>query len=246
MTSFEDFYINCPCCSAWLIGKKAKADSVNQSVLYSDGMIINDLIPANPQKIVLCPACGYLFWLQPDACHNSISDSERLTAYTWPSWRFFGCNLLDNNGRIALINHYWNALKLLRPISVEQEIIIRKSLLWAYNDLYRDADAWRFVDVVNGKINFFYWIISRKFSRKGRALFDSEKPRFETNLLRLIEILEQDANAEPAIIAEFYRELGDFRMAAQFLSKIVRRTHFINLLISHIQLGDKSVFKVAG
>lgn len=246
MTSFEDFYISCPCCSSWLIGKKAKADSVNQSVLYSDGMIINDLIPANPQQIVLCPACGFLFWMQKDACHNSIPESDKLTAYSWPNWRFFGCNLLDNHGKIALINHYWKAIELLQPLSVQQEIIVRKSLLWAYNDLYRDANTWRFVDVVRGKINFFYWIISRKFNRKGRALFESERRHFEANIHRLIELLERDPNSEPAVIAELYRELGEFEKAMLHLSKIVRRTHYINLLNTHIQLRDKSVFKVAG
>ena len=246
MTSFEDFFVKCKCCEAFLIGKTPKTETVSQSALYSDGMIINDLIPLNPQKLVLCPACGYLFWLQQEDCLAAIAVEDEQKAYQWNSWRFFGCNLLDNKGRMALINHYWVALEKLNYIAVSQEIIIRKSLLWAYNDLYRDAGSWQFSDFLNGKISFNYWLSSKRFDQQGVELFSSEKERFTANLERLIYLLESSGTAEIAELAELYRELGDFDKASTLLQGVLRRTHFIGLLNKHVLEKNKKVFKVAG
>jgi len=246
MTSFEDFYIQCACCEAWLIGKTSKVETVSQSLLFSDGMIINDLIPANPQKLVLCPACGKFFWIQKEQCLDTLPEAEHETAYPWTSWRFFGCNLLDNRGRIALINHYWRSLALLTPIIQQQEIWIRQSLLWAYNDLYRDAEKWQFGDFFKGKVSLRYLLSSRSFNKRGVAFFEAERPRINENILALIHLLEQDEKAEPAMIAELYREMGDFVKAAENLKSIVRKTHYINMLNKFVQAGNRAVFKVAG
>ncbi len=246
MTSFEDFYIQCNCCESWLIGKTSKVETVSQSLLYSDGMIINDLIPANPQKLVLCPACGKFFWIQKENCLETIPEADQETAYPWTSWRFFGCNLLDNRGRKSLINHYWRSLELMTPLNQQQEIWIRQSLLWAYNDLYRDAEKWQFGDYLKGKVSLRYLLNSRSFNKEGVAFFGAESKRIEANVLALIHLYEQDDTTEPAMIAELYREIGDFVKAAEILKTIVRKTHYINMLNKCVQAGNKAVFKVAG
>jgi hypothetical protein len=246
MTSFEDFYIQCNCCEAWLIGKTPKVETVSQSLLYSDGMIINDLIPANPQKLVLCPACGKFFWILKENCLEAIPEIDQVIAYPWTSWRFFGCNLLDNRGRKALINQYWQSLELMKPLSQQQEIWIRQSLLWAYNDLYRDAERWRFSDLLKGRVSLRYLLNSRLFNKEGVAYFESEKKRIEANVLALINLYEQDEASEPAMIAELYREIGNFVKAAEILRNIIRKTHYINMLNKCVQAGNRAVFKVAG
>lgn len=246
MTSFENYYLQCPCCKSWLTGKQAKSDSINQSLLYSDGMIISDLQPINQQKIVLCPACAAFFWRHEQTIEKDEAVLQGFHAYPWSSWHLFGCNLLSNAGRKALIKHYWYVLEKIRPLEEKQEITVRKSLLWAYNDLYRDALSFSIKDVYNDKFSLQSWLNLRLFHKKNRLFFEAEQAEFQKNLLQLIALTEKTPEPDAAELAELYREAGDFKKAAELIETIDRRTHFINSLIKHIQKGERLVFKVAG
>jgi len=246
MTSFENYYLQCPCCKSWLTGKQAKSDSINQSQLYSDGMIISDLQPISQQKIILCPACAAFFWRHQQTIENDEAVLQGFHAYPWSSWHLFGCNLLSNAGRKALIEHYWYVLEKIRPLEEKQEIAIRKSLLWAYNDLYRDALNFSIKDVYNDKFSLQSWLNLRLFHKKNQLFFEAEQAEFQKNLLRLIALTEKMPEPDTAELAELYREAGDFKKAAEIIETIDRRTHFINSLINHIQKGERLVFKVAG
>lgn len=246
MTSFENYYLQCPCCKSWLTGKQANSDTVNQSLLYSDGMIISDLLPIIEQKIVLCPACAIYFWRDKQTIEKDEAVLNGFHTYPWSSWHLFGCNLLTNAGRKALVKHYWCLLKRIDFVDEKQEITIRKSLLWAYNDLYRDSLSFCFKDLYNNRFSFRSWLSLRLFHKRNRLFFESEQAEFQTNLLRLIALTEKMPEPDPADLAELYREAGDFKKAAEIIEKIDRRTHFINSLIKYIQNNERRVFKVAG
>jgi hypothetical protein len=246
MTSFENYYIQCPCCTSWLMGKSAKTESVSQSILYSDGMIVSDLLPINPQKIVLCPACAYFFWHDSQPVIQDEAQLNGFQPYPWSSWHLFGCNLLYNAGRKALINHYWHVLKSQRPLDQAKEISIRKSLLWAYNDLYRECQSISFKDFYKGKLSLRSWINLRRFNKESQRYFEAEKENFLNNLKPLIRLTEKEPDVDPAVLAELYREAGDFDKATKALSGIIRRTHFISSLQKYIQARNRHVFKVAG
>jgi hypothetical protein len=119
-------------------------------------------------------------------------------------------------------------------------------LLWAYNDLYRDAEKWQFSDFIKGKVSLHYLLNSRSFNKDGVAFFVAEKQSIEANVLALIHLYEQDDTTEPALIAELYREIGNFVKAAEILKNIVRKTHYINMLNEYVKRGNKAVFKIAG
>ncbi len=246
MTSFENYYLQCPCCNSWLTGKQANSDTVNQSLLYSDGMIISDLTPIIQQRIVLCPACAIYFWRDKQTLEKDEAVLKGFHTYPWSSWHLFGCNLLSNAGRKALVKHYWNLLKRIDSLDEQQEITIRKSLLWAYNDLYRDALSFSLKDMFSSKFSFRSWNNLKLFHKENRVFYESEQAEFQSNLLKLIALVEKMPEPDPAELAELYREAGDFKKAAKIIEKIDRRTHFINSLIKYINNSDRRIFKVAG
>ncbi|MBU1370768.1 MAG: hypothetical protein KJ754_11960, partial [Bacteroidetes bacterium] len=69
---------------------------------------------------------------------------------------------------------------------------------------------------------------------------------FLDNLKPLIRLTEKEPDVDPAVLAELYREAGDFDKATAALSGIIRRTHFISSLQKHIKARKRHVFKVAG
>lgn len=246
MTSFELFYVQCPCCEAWLTGKKAKADTINQSVLFSDGMVISDLFPVNPQKLVCCPGCSHVYWLESCHEHQKVDGISALGPYAWGSWRFFGANLTENRGRMALIRHYLRIIDQLKPFEPEREIYLRYALLWAYNDLYRNRNEGALGRLLSSHSSLRVRLNLFIFHREGKRLFDANYDGFSRNLERLIELLEANPPDDQIQLVELYREAGKFEQAKALLKQIPRRTHFVNKLIDCIQQADKKVFKVAG
>ena len=55
MLKYDSYYFHCPNCHAWLEGRNLKAEMVNQSILYSDGKVLNDNLITTPQKMLMCP-----------------------------------------------------------------------------------------------------------------------------------------------------------------------------------------------
>ena len=64
MLKYDSYYFQCPHCHAWLEGRNLKAEMVNQSILYSDGKVLNDNLITTPQKMIMCPSCSHIFWVE--------------------------------------------------------------------------------------------------------------------------------------------------------------------------------------
>jgi hypothetical protein len=90
------------------------------------------------------------------------------------------------------------------------------------------------------------WQNLKLFHKENQGFYVAEQADFQANLQRLIVLLEKMPEPDPAVLAELYREAGDFKKAMEIIDKIDRRTHFINSLIKHIKNGERRVFKVAG
>ena len=99
MLKFDSFYFQCPHCEAWLEGRNLKAEMVNQAILYSDGKVLNDNYITTPQKMILCPSCGHVFWIEhpveplityekPDSIHGTLGAFSasvfQTTRASWP------------------------------------------------------------------------------------------------------------------------------------------------------------------
>ena len=64
MLKYDSYYFQCPCCHAWLEGRNLKSELVNEAILYSDGKVLYDNYITTRQKMILCPSCGHVFWVE--------------------------------------------------------------------------------------------------------------------------------------------------------------------------------------
>ncbi|PKP47948.1 MAG: hypothetical protein CVT92_16545 [Bacteroidetes bacterium HGW-Bacteroidetes-1] len=257
MTAFNVFYITCPNCNATLTGKKLRAIAINYSELYSDGkMVCNELI-SEPQKIIKCPSCANIFWLPEivDEIDSEIratpSDEvkeEKIAVYSYKSWYQFGCNTSLIEGKKALIDHHFQLLVMLKPFTVEQELYLRRSLLWACNDLIRFEMVNKLSRLFSGSFSFQAWRRERHDRIIQKILFLKLNPVYKSNISRMIELIKvtKEKESDKAYLAELYREKGNFAKAMEIVNELHRSTHYVYQIHKKITKKSTSVFKVAG
>lgn len=250
MAEFEVFYHNCPACSAVLAGKKMRAETVRFSQLYSDGLMLCDGWLSTTQMIVQCPSCSHVYWLESaeKIKATAIESSVTLFAYSYKSWYQFGCDTTTPEGKKALIEQYLSMLQLMKPCTHEQEMYLRKMLLWAYNDLVRDRHAvpiWRVRLSVKGIVS---WHRFRKKQLLQYLLFRRWKYEYTGNIKRLIELVRssEERAYEKAFLAELYREKGNFVKSVELLQQLGRSTHFVAHILDKARRRNSLVFLVAG
>ena len=108
MFKYDSFYFQCPHCQAWLEGRNLKAEMVNEAILYSDGKVLNDNYITVPQKMIMCPSCGHVFWIEKPIEPLITFEKPETKVYSWNTWRFFGISFSDNKGptRLRPLNNY--------------------------------------------------------------------------------------------------------------------------------------------
>lgn len=252
MIKFETFYIQCPKCKAWMEGHVLVSSMVNQSILYSDGKILNDGYITEPQKMVICPACSHWSWIDKYEEPYITKEKPSNTYYTWNNWRFYGIHFGSNEGRLALVNHYRGFIQKA-DINIDQEIYFRRLMWWAYNDLIRDLYLTDFHYYVSGAMSFSVWKKNRAKMLKGYKLFKEHKADFIENLRALLSLLEsryteddEEYEANGLDIIEIYRQLGDFKSAENLVNKTTRRTYFISKIEQKLRENNDLVFLVTG
>ncbi len=252
MIKFDTFYIQCPRCGSWMEGRLLISSMVNQSILYSDGKILNDGYLTENQKMIVCPACSHWSWVEkyeePYICKTKPSS----TFYTWNSWRFYGVHFLSNKGKMALVNHYRNFLNN-GNYNIDQEIYFRRLMWWAFNDLVRNKFQIYIERYISKEMSFKVWYRNRKKILEGMRLFKENHEEFKDNLRALMELYKlrytpDDEKYESVNldIIEIYRQLGDFENAKKLLEQTTRRTHFISTIEKKVQEENDLVFLVSG
>lgn len=250
MAEFEVFYHHCPVCSALLAGKKMRTETVRFSQLYSDGLMLCDGWLSTTQMIVQCPSCSHVYWLDT-VKDNTESENKSTThsfAYSYKSWYQFGCETTSIEGKNALIEQYLSMLRMMKPCTHEQELYLRKRLLWAFNDLVRDRSVvpvWRVPFSIKGIME---WHRYRKKQLRQFLLFRKWKYEYISNIKRLIELVRscEERAYEKTFLAELYREKGNFKKSAEILQQLGRSTHFVAYLLEKVQRKNSLVFLVAG
>lgn len=252
MIKFETFYIQCPKCQAWMEGHILVSSMINQSILYSDGKILNDGYITEPQKMVICPACSHWSWIEKYEEPYVTKKKPSNTYYTWNNWRFYGIHFGSNEGRLALVEHYKSFIRRAE-IDIDQEIYFRRLMWWAYNDLVRDLYLTDLHYCISGEMSFNVWKRSRAKMLKGYKLFKEHKTDFIENLELLLGLLEnryteddEEYEANNLDIIEIYRQLGDFKNAENLVNKTTRRTYFISKIEQKLHEEDDLVFLVTG
>jgi hypothetical protein len=252
MSSCVFFEISCPNCAARLAGKRLKTESINFSELYSDGKMLCDGILSAEQRIVICPSCSHTFWIPEKSELKTYESNEIIsfdnTVYEFSNWHQFGASTSKTDGKKALILHFQELLMRMKPFTVEQEIYLRKGLLWAINDLVREKRIYSLSDIFKGSFNFFSWRNERKEWLKQQIMYIKFSDLRVSNIKRLIELIRisDDKDINRAYIAELYREKGNFTKTIQLIGELSRSTHYVSLILEKAKKGITNVFKVAG
>lgn len=252
MIKFDTFYVQCPKCKSWMEGHLLISSMVNQSILYSDGKILNDGYITEQQKMIICPACNHWSWIEKydEPFISKTKPDEKF--YTWNSWRFYGVHFESNEGRIALVNHYRSFLEKSEH-NKDQEIYFRRLMWWAYNDLVRNKYQASFERYTSKEMSFKVWYRNRKKLKAGEELFKLHHADFIENLNILVDLLkdrytpdDEEYEATNLDIIEMYRQLGDFENARRLLDVTTRRTYFISRIEEKVEEKDDLVFLVTG
>lgn len=252
MIKFDTFYIQCPRCKSWMEGHLLISSMVNQSILYSDGKILNDGYITEQQRMIVCPACSHWSWIEKYEEPYITKNRPDETFYTWNSWRFYGVHFGSNKGRMALVNHYWNFLKN-DNYNIDQEIYFRRLLWWAFNDFIRDRYQTNIEHYTSKEMSFKVWYRNRKKILEGVKLFKKCRDNFNENLRLLIDLYrsrytpdDEEYESVNLEIIEIYRQLGEFEEASKLLNQNTRRTHFISMIEKMVLERDDLVFLVTG
>lgn len=245
MPAFKPYIFSCLKCNAQLLGKTIKTDAIYYTKLYSDGKMMCDGILAAEQQLVLCPSCAHTFWITSENQRiDPDSITDRSLVYPFRSWYLFGADARETEGVLALIKHCHEMLALMKPYTNEQEIYLRKLLLWAYNDLVRDREsrpAFHFMRPLA-------YFRERNKQLKRLVIFKKLQDERVSNIIRLIGLLKVHESKDIALasIAELYREKGNFQKCIELLEKTNRSTHYVEAIYEKARKHCRLVFKVAG
>ncbi len=223
---------------------------VSFTELYSDGKMLCDDFLAEPQWLVCCPSCSHVFWRSKNQEDHipevKIADSG--SVYPYSSWYLFGVNVRQTAGKKALIRRFEKYLLMLRPLMPEQELYLRKSLLWAINDLVREKQANDFFALFKGKTHFRSWRRIRHQLLTEKLLFHTYSKVYNDNIKRLIELVRSfpEKEADKVYLAELYRLKGNFARSTEVLDKLNRATYYAHQIRLRVGKKNPAVFKVAG
>ena len=252
MIKFDNFYYQCPRCKSWMEGHLLITSMINQSILYSDGKVLNDGYITEHQKMIVCPACNHWSWVEKYEEPYISKTKPQEHFYTWNSWRFYGVHFGSNEGRLALVNHYKNFLAK-SDYDRDQEIYFRRMMWWAYNDLIRNRYQINIERFTSKEMSFKVWWRNRKRLLQGIDIFLQHHQDYVDNLSKLVELLkdrytpdDEEYEATNLDIIEMYRQLGDFNSANALLDKTTRRTYFISTIEKKVDENDDLVFLVTG
>lgn len=252
MINFDTFYIRCPRCGSHLEGHLVRSELVNKSVLFSDGKTLNDNYITEPQKLIICPACSHWCWIEKYEEPVVSYEKPDATVYNWNHWRFFGVHFNNNQGKIALVNHYKKALEILKG-DRDKELYIRRLMWWAFNDLVRNNYQRTLKYLMSGQMSFNVWRKNRMKLHEGRIIFRKFRDDYVANMRELLVLLksrytpdDEEYEASMLEIIELYREMGEYGEAQKILNTIPRRTHYIARIEREVKKKHDFVFLVVG
>ncbi|MCK9449696.1 MAG: hypothetical protein M0Q41_12060 [Bacteroidales bacterium] len=245
MSAFDLFVFHCPQCKSEIVWRRLKNDAISYTELYSDGKMICDGVVATDHQLVICPSCAHPFWLTNSINllpPEQIQDME--LTYPFQSWYMFGADLQKTEGILALIGRLTNLLAVMKPYTNEQEIYLRKLLLWTYNDLVRNHHLRAAFHLLHP----FAYVQEIINHRQRLKQFRKRHTNYVANIIRLIELLriQEDKAATRTFIAELYREKGNHARCLELLEAVSWSTYFTSEIKEKATAKCALVFKVAG
>lgn len=211
MTTFGTQILVCPHCRNKMFSYVLTSYYVHSSILFSDGQA--DCNPPNlpDSRFLICTECKLEFWrddalLEDENTDFSNSDlPEAKDIYDLD----FTFNSDFPSKRTA---YYSSLLKKGFANNVDKEIYLRIELWQLLNNKIR-YNPNGFID------NLLKGNLKMAFSGQ-KEMPEAVKSLFNSNLEKLIRVYIPENDEERLLLAEMYRELGDFNKALKLLEEI--------------------------
>lgn len=220
MTLIDNIILTCPYCAKYVQTLEILSYHVFESILFSDGKADTTPIIPNTSRILICPECDKNFW-KDDAKQilDSKIDIYNIRSVSVPGDLFVVRNSEDLLGQAR---YYCKLLKDNFADNNERESYLRILLWHELNDIVR----------YNIPVN--------------TIILEERESLLRENLLNLIKIFNPTYEEEKLLLAEMYRELGDFDFAEKILEEI-KEQDFLgkrNELLKACNRKNVKVFKL--
>jgi len=220
MTLIDDTILTCPSCAKYVRTLEILSYHIFESVLFSDGKADTTPIIPNISRILICPICNKEFW--KDDAQQIIDDNidiYNIRSVLTPGDLFSVRNSEDLLGKSR---YYSKLIKEKFAKNNEKEIYLRIILWHELNDIVR-------------------YNIPVKLK-----ILEEREHLLRDNLIHLIKIFNPSYEEEKLLLAEMYRELGEFDFAQTILEDI-KEQDFIgkrNELLRACNNKNVKVFKL--
>jgi hypothetical protein len=174
-----DYIYKCPNCGKYLKIGSLMSGNTCGAKLFSDGKRIAPMLPDFPD-LTKCKKCDTIFWL---------SDLKEVGIHDWhaKNSKWENADEADFLG----IKDLYRALENTK--NKEKEIIIRRSIWWAFNARIRNAK-----DIFG----------------------DNDRNLWEQNCIILLKLLDRKDINQKIMIAELLRNLGQFEQCLELIDSL--------------------------
>lgn len=220
MTLIDDTILTCPNCAKYVRTLEILSYHIFESVLFSDGKADTIPIIPNISRILICPECDNEFWKDDaEQVVDAKIEIDNIRSVLTPGELFAVRNSEDLLGHAR---YYYKLLKEKFFNNNEREIYLRILFWHELNDIVR-------------------YNIPVKLK-----ILEERELLLRDNLLHLIKIFNPSYEEEKLLLAEMYRELGDYDFAKRILEAI-KEQDFIgkrNELLRACNRKSVKVFKL--
>lgn len=190
MTTFHPKILQCPNCAVKMYTFDLMSYTIHKSVVYSDGKIEHSNSLSSDKQILICCDCHKPMWKNDAFIENSDVSYNQLPEAKDVYDLPF---VFDDDFSDKLALYFSDLLQNGFANTSEKEIYLRIKIWHLLNNKYRNQET----DTSN-----------------------TSQPLFVANLQSLIKIYKPDCDEQQLLLAEMYREIGNFEEANLQLTKI--------------------------
>ena len=236
MTTFETQIFNCGKCNEKLFYFELTSFYIIESESYSDGYM--DSSPPLPSfnQVVICPNCQHIEW-KDDIINeegNNIEDCIQCTGLD-DIMRSF-----EIRPNLKMAGYYMDLINSGFADSVDREVSIRIEIWRTLNNSIRYSDH-----VKTGPSGILKKAQS-VFGGNSVIFSEEEYNIYKPNLQRLTTLFKPEYYEQELLLADMYRELGEFDMALNVLENTAQsdRNSFFNQIKSAVRKRNEKVIKL--
>ena len=217
MTTFRSRILQCPHCDNKMYTYELTSYFVHSSVVFCDGKV--DSIPSRSldRRILICNECNKAMWSEDallegenrNISHDGLAEAQNIHDLLFT---------FNDDFPFKLAEYYNTLLESGFTNTVEREVYLRVELWRLLNNKERYKPTSTIHDLVMGS---FKEVRNKLMSEKESASDNnSSTDLYKDNLTKLINIFDPINGEQELLLAEMYRELGDFSKAMVLLNDI--------------------------